>query len=286
MDYVNPHALVDTEWLAEHLGDPDLRMVDATWFPPGAGRIADIEYEIRHVPGAVYLDSDALCGTEPFHHILPDAAKFAEAVGNLGIGNEHRVVVYDANGGWLVAAWAWWLFRVFGHENVALLDGGMLKWMREKRPLGEEPPVPRPCTFVPRPNPALVRDIDHMLGNLDRRREQVVDVRNAERFAGAKPDAYNDDPAKLGHIPGSVNVLYTALMDEKDAHVVGSADRMAGALADAGLDLNRPIVTYCGTGIVAAVVNLALFMLGHADNAIYDRSFAEWGNRADTPVEV
>jgi thiosulfate/3-mercaptopyruvate sulfurtransferase len=286
MEYANPDALVSTEWLAEHLADPDLRIVDATWFPESAGRIADIEYEIRHIPGALYLDSEELCGTEPFGHILPDADRFAETVGALGIGNHHRIVVYDASGGWLVGAWAWWLFRVFGHENVALLDGGLLRWMREKRPMGDEPPTPRPCPFLPHPNPALVRNVEQMLSNLDSRREQVIDVRNAERFSGAMSDAYNDNPAKLGHIPGSVNVLHTDLMDEKDDHVMVPADRAARVLADAGLDLKRPIVTYCGTGIVAAVVNLALFMLGHTDNAIYDQSFAEWGNRADTPVEI
>ena len=285
MEYVNPQALVDTGWLEQHLDDPDLRIVDVTWFPPGAGRLADIEYEIRHIPGAVYLDSDDMCGREPFHHILPTAERFAEVVGGLGIGSGDRVVVYDANGGWLVAAWAWWLFRVFGHENVALLDGGLLKWIREKRPMGDEPPTPEPKTFAPQFRPDLVRDLGQMLANVESRSEQVVDVRNAERFAGTAKDAYNDDPAKLGHIPGAVGVLHTELMDEGRDCVLPPTDAAARILAGAGLDLDRPIVTYCGTGVVAAVVNLVLYMLGHAEAAIYDRSFAEWGNVAHTPVE-
>lgn len=280
MDYVNPDALVSTDWLAGRLGD--VRVVDATYMLPNmAGRGRDA-YEDGHIPGAVFFDIDAIRddGTE-LPHMMPGPQKFSSMVGGLGIGDGDSVVVYDSHGGYLAAARVWWMFRAFGHRHVALLDGGLPKWMKEKRPLGDEIPDPPARSFSARPNPDLVRGVGQMLENLDTKREQVVDARSAPRFKGLEPEPR---PAgKRGHIPGSVNLPFTDLLDPDADFVMRPAPELARIFER--FDPERPIVASCGSGVTAAVLALGFYLMGRQDIAVYDGSWAEWGNRDDTPVE-
>ena len=206
MDYTNPHALVGTAWLAANLDDPEVRAVDATFFLPTVARDAAAEFAQCHIPGAVFFDIDAIADRNTdLPHMLPDAATFSREVGCLGIGNGTHVVVYDLHGGCAAAARLWWTLRAFGHERVAVLDGGQPKWQREGRPTETGTPTPEEARFEAKTNPAMVRAADDLLANIASRAFQVIDARSAGRFAGAEPEPR---PAKkAGHIPGSVNPL-------------------------------------------------------------------------------
>ena len=284
MDYTNPHALVGTAWLAANLDDPEVRAVDATFFLPTVARDAAAEFAQCHIPGAVFFDIDAIADRNTdLPHMLPDAATFSREVGCLGIGNGTHVVVYDLHGGCAAAARLWWTLRAFGHERVAVLDGGLPKWQREGRPTETGTPTPEEARFEAKTNPAMVRGADDLLANIASRAFQVIDARSAGRFAGAEPEPR---PAKkAGHIPGSVNQPFNALMDPK-AGVVRPADEVAAAFERAGVDRTRPIVTTCGSGVTAAFLSFGLYLIGVENAAVYDGSWAEWGNRDDTPVET
>ena len=280
MDYVNPDALVSTEELAGLLGD--VRVVDATYMLPNMAGSGFDAYEDRHIPGAVFFDIDAIRddGTD-LPHMLPGPEKFSSMVGALGLGGKDRIVVYDSHGGYLAAARVWWMFRAFGHDNVAVLDGGLPAWMKEGRPIDDEVPEPPARRFTASPNPDLVRGVDQMLENLDSNREHVVDARSAPRFAGLEPEPR---PAgKLGHIPGSMNMPITDLMDPGNGFVMRPAGDLARAFER--LDPERPVVASCGSGVTAAVIAFGAHLMGLKDVAVYDGSWAEWGNRDDTPVE-
>ncbi len=277
-----PQALVSTDWLAAHLGDPDLRVVDATWYLPHLKRDARAAFVQAHIPGAVFFDIDAIADRKTtLPHMLPGAEGFGRAVGALGIGDGDRVVVYGAKN-FIASARAWWTFHVFGHENVAVLDGGLPTWRAEGRPLEAGMPTPTPRRFAARFRPELVRDLDRMRANLERRAEQVLDARSAGRFVGTEPEPRPG--LRGGHIPGSLNLPYERLCRE-DGTLVNAA-ALRGAFEKAGLDLARPVVTTCGSGVSAAVLALGLHVLGRRDVPVYDGSWTEWGGRADTPVET
>jgi thiosulfate/3-mercaptopyruvate sulfurtransferase len=281
MPAASPTGLVSTAWLAEHLDAPDLKVVDATWYLPTLQRDARAEYAEAHIPGAVYFDIDDIAdehGALP--HMLPSPAKFSSRVRRLGLGDGTRIVIYDANR-YSASARAWWMFRVFGHPDVAVLDGGLAKWRAEGRPLDDRPVVPREAHFSARQNHLLVRELEQIRGNLVGRREQLVDARAAGRFHGTEPEPRAG--LRAGHIPQSLNVPHLDLVAED-----GTLRRPAELRArfDAvGLDLERPIVTTCGSGVTACTVALALHQLGAPDVAVYDGSWSEWGGRGDTPVE-
>lgn len=275
-------ALVSTAWLAAHLGAPDLRVVDATWYLPHLKRDARAEHRQAHVPGAVYFDIDEVKDIRnPLPHMLPGAEEFARAVGALGIGRGDRVVVYGGRYG-IASARVWWTFRVFGHDAIAVLDGGLPKWRADDRPLqaGENPPAPRPFTADYRPE--LVRSLASMRANVDRRDEQVVDARSHGRFVATEPEPRPG--LRGGHIPGSVNVPYDSLFRPEDGTLL-PARELRAVFAAAGLDLAKPVVTTCGSGVSAAVLTLGLHMLGRRDAPVYDGSWTEWAGRTDTPVE-
>jgi thiosulfate/3-mercaptopyruvate sulfurtransferase len=274
-------AVVTTEWLAKHLGEPDLRVLDGTWHMPQAGRDARGEFADAHVPGAAFFDIDAIADhSTSLPHMLPSAEAFAEAVGALGVGTGDRVVVYDVRGV-VSAARVWWTFRAFGHDAVSVLDGGLKKWRAEGRPVERGAPAPAARTFVTRPRPQLVRDLEAMRANIGSRAAQVLDARSAGRFAGTEPEPRAG--LRGGHIPGSLNLPYETLY--RPDGTLKAPDELGAAVRAAGVDLGRPIVTTCGSGVTASVLALALYQLGRRDVAVYDGSWSEWGGRADTPVE-
>ncbi|MGH7389965.1 MAG: 3-mercaptopyruvate sulfurtransferase [Candidatus Rokuibacteriota bacterium] len=276
-----PGTLVTTDWLAAHLGEPGLHIVDARWYLPVLKRDAAAEYRQAHVPGAVFFDVDAIKDVRnPLPHMLPVPDDFARAVGALAIGDGDRVVVYGARN-FIASARVWWTFRVFGHDDVAVLDGGLPKWCDESHPLESVAPAPSPARFTARFRPALVRDLEAMLTNVARRREQVVDARSHGRFAGTEPEPRPG--LRSGRIPGSLNLPYDRLC-RRDGTLAGAAE-LRRAFDDAGLDVDGPIATTCGSGVSAAVLALGLYVIGRRDVPIYDGSWSEWGGRPDTPVE-
>ena len=276
-------ALVGTEWLAARLDAPDVRIVDASWHLPSAGRNARSEYLEAHIPGAVFFDIDEIADSEsPLPHMLPAGEKFANRARKLGLGDGNRIVVYDS-GGWMAAPRTWWMFRVFGHDDVAVLDGGLAKWRAEGRAVDDHPAMPRERHFTARMNTLLVRDIEQVRAASADGREQIVDARSAGRFAGTEPEPRAG--LRGGHVPASLSLPFGELIDPESRTLL-DADALRDRFAAAGVDLGRPVVTTCGSGVSAAVLTLALHLIGHRDLAIYDGSWSEWGARDDTPVET
>ncbi len=275
-----PGALVSSEWLAAHLDDPNLRIADGTYFLPHLKRDAGAEFRARHIPGALWFDIDDIKdAANPLPHMLPDEATFAAKVGALVFGSDHAIVAYDALG-LMSAARVWWMFRVFGHDNVAVLDGGLPKWLKEGRPVASGAPAPSPTRFAARLRPALVCDLDAVAGDLKSHRAQVVDARSRGRFAGTEPEIRPG--LRGGHMPGAKNLPYTDLLGP-DATML-APDQIAAKFRAAAVDPARPIVTSCGSGVTACVLALGLHLIGKTDAAVYDGSWTEWGGRSDTAV--
>jgi thiosulfate/3-mercaptopyruvate sulfurtransferase len=283
MPHPHPEALVGSDWLAAHLADPHVGVVDASFKLPGITPTAREDYDRGHIPGAVFFDIDDICepGTS-LPHMIPSPELFARKIGALGIGDDDRVIVYDS-AGLSSAGRAWWMLRLFGHDNVALLDGGLPKWKAEGRPLDTAIPSPRPGTFTARFDPSLVRDKAALIGNLATRREQVVDARAAGRFDGTAPEARPG--LRGGHIPGSRNLPYERVTDPITRQLK-SAEELTRLFGDAGVALDRPIVTSCGSGVTACALAFALHLIGHPGAAVYDGSWSEWGLPGDTPIET
>jgi thiosulfate/3-mercaptopyruvate sulfurtransferase len=283
MAYVNDDALVDTAWVAGHLDDAGVRIVDGSWHLPPTGRDGHDEYRQAHIPGAVYFDIDAISDPDStLPHMLPSAEAFAAAVGELGISNDHRVVVYDSDG-LFSAPRVWWMFRAFGHDNVAVMTGGFRTWQSEGRPVTAEVPAPPAATFEARLNQGMVRSLEQMRANMDSGAELVLDARAANRFAGTEPEIRPG--VRSGHIPGSGNLPYSEIVDAEAGAFV-SGDDLRNAFDAQGATGTQPVTTTCGSGITACILGLGMHLNGRDDWAVYDGSWTEWGGSDDTPVEV
>jgi thiosulfate/3-mercaptopyruvate sulfurtransferase len=283
MDYAHPESLVSTDWLARHLDAPDVRVVDGSFKMPGVTPTAKEDYLRRHIPGAVFFDIDEIADeTSELPHMLPAPEKFSARMRRLGLGDGNRIVVYDS-AGLLSAGRVWWMLRVFGHRDVAILDGGLPKWLAEGRPVDDKLPMPRERHFTARVDSTLVRDLGQVRANLAARREQLIDARAAGRFEATAPEAWPG--RRQGHIPGSRSLPLDRLTDPETKTLL-PADRLRALFEEAGLDFGRPVVATCGSGVTACGLAFALHLLGHRDVAVYDGSWAEWGLPGDTPVET
>lgn len=280
-DYANPQALVSTEWLAEQLNDPKVKILDASHHLPTAGRNAKEEFAQKHIPGAIFFDIDAVSDHDSdLPHMWPSAEQFMEQVGALGIGNDDKVVVYDTAGP-TGAARVWQTFRIFGHTNVAVLNGGLRKWEAEGRPVTADAVTYPPKAYTAERSGERVRSIDQMLANIEHPAEQVLDARAAGRFFAKEPEPRPG--MRGGHIPGSLNLPYPKLLGEFG--VFKNADELQAAFEQAGIVADKPIATTCGSGVTACTLALGLYLIGRDDVAIYDGSWSEWGSRMDTPIE-
>ena len=268
--------LVSTAWLAEHLKDPDLRIVDATYSVPGMGREAQAEFAQHNViPGTVTFSIDDISDKgNPLPHMLPTPDFFAKKVGDLGLGNDNRIVVYD-NTSMIGAPRVWWMFRVFGHDNIAILDGGLGKWVKENHPLTDKHTMPTARNFKSQFRSNLVRDKKSILGNLKSKAEQILDARAAGRFNGTLPELRPGMPS--GHIPGSLNLPFGEIMDTQTGTFLPK-EQIKERFSKAGVALDKPIVTSCGSGVTACVLAVGLHLLGRADVPIYDGSWSEWAS--------
>jgi thiosulfate/3-mercaptopyruvate sulfurtransferase len=272
--------LVSTEWLAAHLNDANVRLLDATFKLPGILPLPKDDYLAAHIPGAVYFDVDAVSDhSNPLPHMFPSAEQFGRDAGGLGISNGDTVVIYDA-GGWVAAPRVWWMFLAYGHRDVRILNGGLRKWRAEGRPVQSGEVTAKPAIFKASYDPKRVRSIEQMIANVKSRAEQVIDARAADRFEGR---AAEPRPGiRSGHIPGSLNLPYNNLFDAATG-TMKPLDELKKVFAGAGVDTARPVVTSCGSGVSAAVLTLALYRLGVEDTALYDGSWSEWG-KADGPA--
>ncbi|MBL28495.1 MAG: 3-mercaptopyruvate sulfurtransferase [Rhodospirillaceae bacterium] len=273
-------ALVSTAWLAEHLDDPNVRIADATFHLADLGRDAQAEFEAQHIPGAVFFDIDDIA--DPDHeltHMLPDAKLFAEKVGALGLGDGKKIVVYDSLGLYS-AARVWWMFKLFGHDDVAVLDGGLPKWLAEGRPIEIGAQNPSPAAFTPNEHPEMVQRWQDVLAALDKPDLQLVDARTPGRWSGAEQDRYPG--VRRGHMPGSVNLYWAELLNPDKT--VRTTDELRQLFDARGVDLNREVITTCGSGVTACMLGLALHMVGNDRWTVYDGSWDEWGRREDLPA--
>jgi thiosulfate/3-mercaptopyruvate sulfurtransferase len=270
---------VDAGWLQERLGQPGLTIVDASWYLPAQKRDARAEYDAAHIPGAVFFDQDLVSDQESaLPHTLPSPQDFAQYVGTMGISADDTIVVYDGPG-FFSAPRAWWMFRIMGVFQTYVLDGGFDRWKAAGRPVTTEPTKIAPCIFHADFDAARVASLADMRRIIGTNESQVADARGPGRFAGSEPEPRAG--IRSGHMPGAKNVPASMLSENGE---LLSKDRLRKAITDAGIDLSRPVVTSCGSGITAAAITLALETLGHTDNRLYDGSWTEWGGLADTPV--
>ena len=276
-------ALVSCEWLAQNLNVENQVILDATFFLPRQQRNARMEYQ-QHIPGALFFETDAVADlASPLPHTLPNAEQFSDAIGKMGIDNNTQVLIYD-NNHFFAAARVWWMFRVFGHDQVRILDGGLERWKQLNFPVDSEQQFSTKKVFNARYRPELVFDLRQMLSTQQTNARQIIDARSADSFSGQRPLAATTG-LQPGHIPDSINIPYANLTDDEQQTLI-SNNKLKALLKENHIDLSQPIVTTCGSGVSAAVLVLALYQLGHTEIAMYDGSWAEWGRQIDTPKQT
>ena len=276
----DPKTLVSTEWLAAHLNDPDLRILDASWHMPATGRDGRAEYEAAHIPGARFFDIDAISDKRSaLPHMAPPVEMFISRMRAMGVGDGHQVVVYD-NSDVRSAARVWWTFRLMGKTDVAVLDGGFAKWQAEGRPVEDMAPILRDRHITVQRQAGLVRDVTQVAAASKLGDYQIVDARAPGRFVGEAPEPRPG--LRSGHIPGARNLPFGRLLNADGT--MKSPDDLRAEFESAGVDLKKPVITSCGSGITAAVLSLALERIGHRNHALYDGSWTEWGSFPDLPI--
>ncbi|WP_127902067.1 3-mercaptopyruvate sulfurtransferase [Solirhodobacter olei] len=276
----DPRTLVSTDWLAAHLRDPDLRILDASWYLPAADRDARAEYLAGHIPGARFFDIDEISeARSPLPHMAPPAEKFISRLRAMGVGDGHQVVIYDG-AGILSAPRVWWTFRLMGKTDVAVLDGGLPKWRAEGREIEDMPPAIRDRHMTAQRQAGLVKDVTQVAAASKLGDWEIVDARSAERFLGQAPEPRAG--LRSGHIPNSRNLPFQTLLNPDGT--MKDPDALRAAFVAAGVDLAKPVISSCGSGITASVLDLALERIGHRAHAVYDGSWAEWGMYDDLKV--
>ena len=277
----DPKTLVSTDWLAAHLKDPDLRVIDASWYLPDAGRNARAEYAAAHIPGARFFDIDDITDSRsPLPHMAPPPEKFISRMRAMGIGDGHQVVVYDG-AGLFSAARVWWTFRLMGKLDVAVLDGGFPKWRAEGREIEDMAPIVRDRHMTVSRQNQMVKDVTQVAHAAKLGEAEIIDARAAGRFRGEVPEPRPG--LRSGHIPGSKNVPFSTLLNADGT--MKSVPDLRAVFEAAGVNLAKPAITSCGSGVTAAVLSLALERIGHRNHALYDGSWAEWGMYDDLAVE-
>ena len=276
----DPKTLVSTDWLAAHLKDPDLRIFDASWYLPDMGRDAKAEYAAGHIPGARFFDIDEISDhRSEMPHMAPPVEKFMSRMRAMGVGDGHQVVVYDGSG-LFSAARVWWLFRLMGQTNIAVLDGGLPKWTADGNPVTTEPPVIRDRHMTVKVESHRSRDVTEVARAAKLGDHTIIDARAPARFRGDAPEPR--EGLRAGHIPNSQNVFYKDLLNDDGTMKAPAALRTV--FTDAGVDLQKPAITTCGSGVTAAILSLALERIGKTDHSLYDGSWSEWGMYADLPI--
>lgn len=278
----DPKTLVSTDWLAKHVNDPDLRVIDASWYLPDMNRNAKAEYDRGHIPGARFFDIDEISDTRSaLPHMAPPTEKFMSRMRAMGVGDGHQVVVYDG-AGLFSAARVWWLFRLMGKANIAVLDGGYPKWVAEGREIEDLPPVLKERHMTVQRQAHLVRDVTQVAAAAKIGDHTLLDARGPGRFSGQEAEPRKG--LRSGHMPGAINLHYAKLLNEDGT--MRSVSDLKTAFQASGADLSKPVITTCGSGVTAAILSLALQRIGHRDHSLYDGSWAEWGQFDQLPIET
>ena len=276
----DPKTLVSTQWLAAHLKDPDLRVLDASWYLPGSKRDPFAEYQAAHIPGARFFDLDDVSDhRSDLPHMVPPVEKFMSRMRAIGVGDGHQIVVYDGSG-LFSAPRVWWLFKLMGQMDIAVLDGGFPKWQAEGHPVEDLPPILRDRHMMVRRQNHMVKDVTQVSAASKLGESEIVDARSPGRFYGKDPEPRPG--LRAGHIPGSKNVFYKDLLKADDT--MKSPDEMRQVFLEAGVDLDKPVITSCGSGVTAAILSLGLTRMGKTDHSLYDGSWSEWGMFPTLPI--
>ena len=278
----DPKVLVSTDWLSSRLSDPEIRILDATWYLPNVDRDAKAEYDQSHIPNARFFDIDEVSDhRSDLPHMVPPVEKFMSKVRKLGVGDGHQIVIYDSHG-LFSAARVWWLFKVMGQKNVAVLDGGLPKWLREGRTVDSSSPLIRDRHMFVKYHDEMIKDVTQVSSASKLGDFEVLDARSAGRFRGEEPEPRPG--LRAGHIPGSKNIFYGDLLNEDGT--LKSQDKLVAHFKAKAVNLDKPVITSCGSGVTAAIINLALDRIGKTDHALYDGSWTEWGMYPTVPVET